>query len=124
MLGTAPVIAFLGTADPDAATVFYRDTLGLCFVADTPFAAVFDIGGTELRIQNVPSVTPTPQTALGWAVDQIEAAVSGLAARGVNFERFDGLAQDALGIWTAPGGARVAWFRDPDGNLLSHTRRQ
>ena len=121
MLGNAPVIAFLATADPLAATAFYRDTLGLAFVEDTPFALVFGAGGTELRIQKVPGVTPLAQTALGWSVREIEAEVAALAARGVQFEHFDGLPQDDAGIWTAPGGARIAWFRDPDGNLLSLT---
>ena len=120
MLTNNDPIAFVATADADAAVVFYRDVLGLTFVADDPFALVFDLNGTMLRIFKVETVTPLEYTALGWKVDDIEAAVRGLGEKGVRFERYEELEQDELGIWTSPG-ARVAWFKDPDGNTLSLT---
>lgn len=110
---------FVATTRPDAALPFYRDVLGLPLVATTPFALVFDNGGIPLRVQIAPPFQPLPFTVLGWTVDDIVAAVARLGANGVTFARFDGLEQDAQGIWTAPDGARVAWFRDPDGNVLS-----
>ena len=87
-------------------------------MSDDSFAVVFDAGGTELRLQRVRELTPHPFTALGWIVDDIGAQVRALVARGVTFERYDFMTQDELGIWSTPG-AKVAWFKDPDGNLLS-----
>ena len=121
MLSKSPLVAFVATAAPGAAKHFYGSVLGLRLLEDTPFALVFDAKGTSLRIQKVQHVSPAPHTVLGWAVRDIRAAVQGLAAKGVAFQRYDGLAQDQLGIWSAPGGALVAWFRDPDGNTLSLT---
>ena len=115
-------ILFLATANADASLAFFRDTLELGFVEDSPFALVFDAAGIMLRIQKVEAVTPVPYTALGFDVDDIAARVDALAERGVSFERFDFMPQDERGIWTTPDGARVAWFRDPDGNLLSLTQ--
>lgn len=113
------VVAFLATRHPDQAKAFYRDKLGLKFVSDDGFALVFDIDGTTLRIARVKELTPAPFTVLGWEVEAIEKTVADLDKKGVSFERFPGLAQDPLGIWAAPGGAKVAWFKDPDGNVLS-----
>jgi catechol 2,3-dioxygenase-like lactoylglutathione lyase family enzyme len=121
MLHTSPVIAFSATRDPERARAFYADKLGLKFVADEHFALVFEANGTMLRIQKAPSYTPLPFTQLGWQVANIERTVDVLSERGVVFERFDGFEQDERGVWTAPDGARVAWFKDPDGNLLSLT---
>jgi catechol 2,3-dioxygenase-like lactoylglutathione lyase family enzyme len=118
MLGTAKIQAFIPTRDAEAARRFYVEVLGLRFVADDSFALVFDAGGTELRLQRVPELTPHPFTALGWIVGDIVAQVRELSARGVTFERYGFAPQDELGIWTTHG-AKVAWFKDPDGNLLS-----
>ena len=122
MLANAKVMAFIATAQPETAKAFYQQLLGLRLVADTPFALVFDAGGTELRVQKVQGVSTAPYTALGWAVPDIAAAVRRLAGAGIAFERYVGLAQDAAGIWTTPDGAQVAWFKDPDGNTLSLTQ--
>ncbi len=119
MLDDARVTAFLATTDAARATRFYGATLGLRRVSEDGFALVFDANGVELRLQKVAAFTAQPFTALGWQVDRIAAVVAELVVAGVAFERFPGLAQDAAGIWDAPSGARVAWFRDPDGNLLS-----
>jgi catechol 2,3-dioxygenase-like lactoylglutathione lyase family enzyme len=121
MLEHAPLIAFVATARPAEALHFYRDLLGLELVDDGPFALELRHGGVQLRVQKVVAVTPVPWTVLGWRVDAISPTVAALAARGVACERFAGMEQDAGGIWTSPSGARVAWFRDPDGNLLSLT---
>jgi catechol 2,3-dioxygenase-like lactoylglutathione lyase family enzyme len=122
MLGNSPVITFVATTKPDAARAFYEGVLGLAFVADDPFALVFDASGVMLRMFKVESHTPPSYTVLGWTVPHIEAMIDGLAARGVTFERFAGMEQDARGIWMSPSGARVAWFKDPDGNVLSLTQ--
>jgi catechol 2,3-dioxygenase-like lactoylglutathione lyase family enzyme len=114
----APV-AFLATTNPARARAFYEDTLGLALVADDEFALVFDLRGTRLRVTRVDRLEPQPFTVLGWHVQDAEASVRMLIARGVTFERYPSLEQDALGIWTAPSGTRVAWFKDPDGNVLS-----
>ena len=121
MLTDQQLIAFLATARADAALVFYRDVLGLRFVADEYVALVFESSGVMLRIQKVEQHTPFPYTALGWKVMDITAKVSELTQRGVRFERFPGMAQDDAGIWASRSGARVAWFKDPDGNVLSLT---
>lgn len=122
MLQTATLIAFVTTADGERALGFYRDVLGLRLVADEPFAVVFDANGVTLRVARADTVHPAPYTVLGWRVDDVAATVDGLTARHVAFERFGSLEQDDRGIWTSPAGARIAWFRDPDGNLLSLTQ--
>jgi len=122
MLGHDNPIAFLATKNADVAREFYAQTLGLRFVADEQFALVFDLNGVMLRIFKVQDLQPARQTVLGWRVADIVAKVKELNERGVTFERFEGMSQDALGIWTSPTGARVAWFRDPDGNALSLTQ--
>lgn len=119
MLDTAPPIAFVSTTDPERARAFYQDTLGLAFVADEGFALVFDLAGVMLRVTRVDELRPQPFTILGWRVEDPEATVRELAGRGVAFERYPGMEQDELGIWRSPAGGRIAWFRDPDGNVLS-----
>jgi catechol 2,3-dioxygenase-like lactoylglutathione lyase family enzyme len=122
-LASSSLVAFVGVCDPDRAKRFYRDTLGLRLVSEElPFALVFDVQGTMLRVTVVPEVKPAKFTVLGWKVPDIQAAVSSLDKEGVEFQRYAGLQQDGLGIWTSPSGARVAWFHDPDGNLLSVTQ--
>jgi catechol 2,3-dioxygenase-like lactoylglutathione lyase family enzyme len=101
------------------ARTFFENVLGLRFVVDDKFALVFDANGTMLRVATVKDFTPFPFTILGWEVSGIEIVVAGLQEKGVTFERFSFLEQDKLGIWAAPGGAKVAWFKDPDGNTLS-----
>lgn len=122
LLTSSDPIAFLATRDPARARAFYEDTLGLDLVADEPFALVFNAHGTMLRISKVREFTPAPYTVLGWKVADIPSAVKELERKGVVFERYAGLAQDELGIWTSPGGAKVAWFKDPEGNTLSLTQ--
>ena len=122
MLGSCKVVALVATADSARARVFYQDVLGLELVSDDMFAAVFNAGGTMLRVTKVPEAVTAPYTVLGWQVSDIHTVVAGLAAKGVEFQRYAGMAQDDLGIWTTPGGAaKVAWFKDPDGNTLSLT---
>lgn len=123
MLGGSRLMAFLATTDSARARAFYEGVLELHLVSDDRFALVYDAQSTELRIQKVERLMPHPHTALGWSVDSIAAAVGEIAARGGRFERFPALAQDEAGIWTSPSGARVAWLKDPDGNLLSLTEK-
>jgi catechol 2,3-dioxygenase-like lactoylglutathione lyase family enzyme len=119
MLGSSKIVAFIPVTDTSRAKAFYVDLLGLALVDDTPFALVCDADGTAVRITPVGDLSPQPFTVFGWAVDDISAMSRALAAAGVELLRFDGLDHDALGVWTAPGGDRVAWFHDPDGNVLS-----
>jgi catechol 2,3-dioxygenase-like lactoylglutathione lyase family enzyme len=113
---------FLATANAERSRAFYERVLGLTFVADEQFALVFHVGPSTLRIQKVDRVQTLPYTALGWVVADIHLTVRGLSEAGVAFERFEGVNQDSEGIWQAPGGTRVAWFRDPDGHVLSLTQ--
>ena len=122
MLGSYSLIAFVATANPEVAKKFYGETLGLRFVSQDPFALVFDAGGTMLRVAVVREHQPAGYTVLGWSVPNIAAAVRELSGRGVVFERFQGMQQDASGIWQSPSGAQVAWFKDPEGNILSLTQ--
>ena len=118
-LGDARIVSFVGVSDLDAAELFYGGVLGLSLEDVRPFALVADTGASQLRITAVGDVHAAPHTVLGWQVNDIEATVDELVAKGVQFNRYDGLEQDDRGIWTAPGGARIAWFRDSDGNTLS-----
>jgi catechol 2,3-dioxygenase-like lactoylglutathione lyase family enzyme len=124
ILGLSKLVAFAPTTDPAKARAFYEGVLGLRLVADeAPFALVFDANGTMLRVTTVHEHHPQPFTVLGWEVESIETTVRRLTADGVEFLRFPGMNDgDALGIWTSPGGARIAWFHDPDKNVLSLTQ--
>jgi catechol 2,3-dioxygenase-like lactoylglutathione lyase family enzyme len=122
MLKNAKIMTFVGTLDASRAKAFYRDTLGLTLMEENSFALVFDAKGTMLRVTNVRELNPAQYTVLGWEVPDITASVKQLAAAGVTFSRYDALKQDADGVWTSPSGARVAWFPDPDGNVLSLTQ--
>ena len=115
-------MAFLATRDGARARAFYETTLGFEVVSDDGFAIALNARGTMVRIQKVAAFEPHPFTALGWAVPDIGGAVQQLVAAGVVFERFAGVDQDEQGIWRAPSGVRVAWFKDPDGNTLSLTQ--
>jgi catechol 2,3-dioxygenase-like lactoylglutathione lyase family enzyme len=121
MLGKNTLVAFVATTDGERARLFYGDVLGLKVVSDDPYAVVCEVNGAPLRIQKVDSFRPQGFTVLGWEVADIDATVDALAARGVEFQRYDGMNQDARAVWSAPSGARVAWFKDPDGNTLSVT---
>jgi catechol 2,3-dioxygenase-like lactoylglutathione lyase family enzyme len=123
MLGDFKLVAFLATTDAARARAFYEGVLGLRFVSEDDFAVVYDAQGIELRLQKVRELTPHPHTALGWSVTGIDRVVREIVARGGQFERFSPLVQDAVGIWKSPSGARIAWLRDSDGNLLSLTER-
>ena len=122
MLGEHKLMAFVATRDGARAREFYETTLGLRVIFDDDYALAVDANGTMLRIQKVGAYTPHPFTALGWQVAEIALTVDALGERGVQFERFPGMRQDARGIWHSPSGARVAWFKDPDGNTLSLTQ--
>jgi catechol 2,3-dioxygenase-like lactoylglutathione lyase family enzyme len=119
MLNLAKIVAFIPTRDSDQARPFYENVLGLPVVSEDGFATVFDCHGIMLRVVKAPPFTPQPFTVLGWEVERIEDEIKALQARGVKFERFPGMPQDELGMWSAPGGSKVAWFKDPDGNILS-----
>jgi catechol 2,3-dioxygenase-like lactoylglutathione lyase family enzyme len=123
MLDGSSLMAFLATTDSARTRAFYEDVLGLRLISDDPFALVHDAQGTELRIQKVERFTPQPHTVLGWAVGSIDEVVRAVIAKGGRFERYPQLRQDDAGIWTSPSGARIAWLKDPDGNLLSFTEK-
>lgn len=122
MLQNAKIMTFVGTRDAARAKAFYRDTLGLALVEENSFALVFDSNGIMLRVTNVRELNAAQYTVLGWEVPDITAALKSLAGAGVAFSRYPGMTQDEDGIWTSPGGARIAWFQDPDGNVLSLTQ--
>lgn len=125
MLGSADLIAFVPTRDPAKARKFYTEVLGLDFISEDPFALVFNSRGTTLRIANVSQMKgfkPAPFTIVGWQVTNVGDTAGDLVKKGVRFERFPGMEQDAQGIWKSPSGAQVAWFKDPDGNILSITQ--
>jgi catechol 2,3-dioxygenase-like lactoylglutathione lyase family enzyme len=113
------VVTFLLTTKPDEAIAFFRDKLGFSFLRDDGFALVFDMKGTMLRVGKVPSFTPAQNTVLGWESRDIAAAIDALVQKGVVFARYPSMRQDEHGIATFPNGDKVAWFTDPDGNVLS-----
>ena len=122
MLGSQKLIAFVATREPARAKAFYGDKLGLRLVSEDAFALVFDAAGVNLRVTKVEQVVPAPYTVLGWDVDDIVATSQALTRAGIVPERFHGLQQDDHGIWRSPSGARILWFKDPDGNTLSLTQ--
>ncbi len=121
---TAAPCTFVLTADRARAKPFYADVLGLRFLGEDGHAATFDAGNrTPLRLTDLPGHVAAGHTVLGWNVGDIRETVRALAAKGVAFKVYDGFGQDGDGIWRAPGGgAQVAWFTDPDGNVLSLTQ--
>jgi len=121
MLDSADLVSFVGVSDLDRAQHFYGDRLGLLLSDERPFALVAERAGTMLRITAVDNVSPVSHTVLGWSVSDLDAMVDRLVARGVTFARYEAMDQDERGVWTAPGGSRIAWFLDPDGNILSLT---
>ena len=120
MLGKNDIVAFVPTSDGKKAKAFYKDVLGLTFVSDDGFALVFSANGTMIRIARAGSFIPQQFTILGWQVKKIEQVVKKMQAKGVEFLHFPGMGQAESGVWNAPdGAAKVAWFKDPDGNTLS-----
>jgi catechol 2,3-dioxygenase-like lactoylglutathione lyase family enzyme len=119
-LGKYNIIGFVTIVDVERAKRFYSETLGLRLVSEEPpFALVFDANGIMLRLGMGKQLPPISGTVLGWQVPNIEVALAELEGSGIRFERYEGLNQDSSGIWTSPTGARVAWLKDPDGNVLS-----
>jgi len=122
MLESSSIIAFVPATDLARARGFYENTLGLRFVEQSDFACVFDANGTMLRITAVSKVANPGYTVLGFRVDDMEAVVHALTLNGLKFTQYDGMDQDQNGIWSTPGGDKVAWFTDPDGNNVSLTQ--
>ena len=121
MLSKETLKAFIPTVKPAEAKVFYRDILGLKLLSEDVFALEFDANGILFRVITVQEFTPHPFTALGWNVKDIAATIKALNAKGVFCQKYDLMEQDELGIWASPGGSKVAWFKDVDGNVLSLT---
>jgi catechol 2,3-dioxygenase-like lactoylglutathione lyase family enzyme len=127
MLAQAPIIAFVTVSSAHHALHFYRDTLGLTMTEETPYAIVFDCSGVMLRVAINPpadgdALQPSGSTVLGWKVADIAATIEELQAKGIKFQQYGFIPQDELGVWTTPDGTKVAWFADPDGNVLSLTQ--
>ncbi len=122
ILGSQELVAFVATRDPRRAKEFYRDTLGLPLVSEDEFALVFDAAGTMLRVTPVQELAAAKYTVLGWQVRDIIWTATHLQKAHVALEHYPGMKQDELGIWNSPSGAKVAWFKDPDGNTLSITQ--
>lgn len=121
-LGSQKIIAFVATTDLARAREFYGDTLGLHLVSEDQFALVFDAAGTMLRVTLVQQVAAGKYTVLGWHVTDIVRTAKQLQNSHIALEHYPGMQQDELGIWKSPSGARVAWFKDPDGNTLGITQ--
>ena len=118
-LASEKIVAFAATTNQERAEEFYGGVLGLPLISQDGFALVFDANGVMLRVATVREVAQAQYTVLGWEVSDIVGKVKDLEQAGVKFERYSFPGQDEKGIWTAPSGARVAWFKDPDGNILS-----
>jgi catechol 2,3-dioxygenase-like lactoylglutathione lyase family enzyme len=119
MLTAGKMVGFIATTDYEKARAFYEGKLGFVFVSQDQFALVVLAGEHKVRIAKVPAFTPFPGTVLGWEVSDVKAVVLWLKDRGVLTERYPFVADKELGIWTTPAGDHVAWFKDPDGNVLS-----
>jgi predicted enzyme related to lactoylglutathione lyase len=121
MQPTAELVAFVPSTDLERSQTFYESVLGLGVDEVTAYACVARSGATTLRITMAEGMRPQQFTVLGWTVEDIRGELAALRERGVEPLRYEGMGQDADGVWTAPGGAQVAWFTDPDGNVLSFT---
>jgi catechol 2,3-dioxygenase-like lactoylglutathione lyase family enzyme len=119
MLASSVLQTIVWTSRIAEAERFYSDILALPLKGKSHGALIYDVGGSDLRVSPVPSTQPSAHTVLGFAVTNVRAIVELLAERGVRFERIAGFSHDSAGVLTTPDGAQVAWFRDPDGNLLS-----
>lgn len=122
MLNKEKIVAFVPTRDPNQARYFYEGILGLRVISQDDFAVVFEANGTMLRVTSVQNFQPQQFTILGWDVVDIEGSVSRLSERGIKLENYGMAGQDQRGIWKSPSGARIAWFKDPDGNVISLTQ--
>jgi catechol 2,3-dioxygenase-like lactoylglutathione lyase family enzyme len=119
MLGSAKIVGFVPTSDYDKARAFYEGKLEFEFVSIDQYALVMSVGGHRIRIAKIPNFAPLQGTILGWEVTDIEAVVTWLRDRGVALEKYPFVQDRELGIWTTPTDDKVAWFKDPDGNILS-----
>jgi catechol 2,3-dioxygenase-like lactoylglutathione lyase family enzyme len=119
MTPDSKIIGFIPVSDGVRALDFYQNLLGLRFLSHDAFAIVLESNGNIIRLVRIEEFTPAPYTILGWQVEDIDGAVKELLAKGLVFQRYSFLQQSEDGIWTAPEGAKVAWFHDPDGNVLS-----
>ena len=119
MLDRSSLIAFVPTRDAARSRMFYEDMLGLRFVSDDSFAVVMDANGTMIRIVRLGDFTPAPYTIVGWQVEDIHQTIAAMSGKGIEFKRYSYFEQREDGVWSAPDGAQVAWFSDPDGNTLS-----
>ena len=119
MLGNSRLQTIIWTSRGAEAEQFYTDVLELPLRGKSDGALVYDVNGSDLRVSPVPSTQPTAHTVAGFAVDHLDPIVTELGRRGVTWERFSGFPHDERGIVVTPDGAKVVWFRDPDGNLLS-----
>jgi catechol 2,3-dioxygenase-like lactoylglutathione lyase family enzyme len=122
MLADKELKAFVPTLKPDSARSFYKDILGLELLSEDNYALEFNANGTLLRVIIVQELKPQAFTVLGWNVSDIAATIKSLNKKDIVCENYDFLDQDNLGVWTSPGGSKVAWFKDPDGNVLSLTQ--
>ncbi len=121
MLDNKELKAFVPTVMPDKAKTFYKDILGLKLLSEDNYALEFNANGVLLRVTIVPELKPQGFTVLGWNVPDISSEIKSLKSKGIVCEKYSFLDQNDLGVWTAPGGSKVAWFKDPDGNILSLT---
>jgi predicted enzyme related to lactoylglutathione lyase len=119
MLADKKIKAFIPTANPAKSKTFYNVIVGLDLLAEDDYGMEFNANGTVLRVNFVKELKPHPFTVLGWTVKDIASEIRSLNRNGITCERYQFLVQDHLGIWTSPNGTKVAWFNDPDGNILS-----
>jgi catechol 2,3-dioxygenase-like lactoylglutathione lyase family enzyme len=119
MLASGKMVGFIPTKDYDKARAFYEGRLGFEFVSLDQFALVMNVGGHMIRIAKVPNFAPLQGTILGWQVENIESVATWLRDHGVPPEKYPFAQDQNLGIWTTPDGSKVAWFKDPHGNILS-----
>ena len=123
MLTDKKLKAFVPTIMPEKAKSFYREILGLELLSEDEYALEFNANGVLLRVITVPALKPQEFTVLGWNVNDISSLIQSMNKMGVFCEKYSFLKQDILGVWTSPGGSKVAWFKDPDGNVLSLTEQ-
>ncbi len=121
MFGSTKAFSGFSVDDLAAAKAFYGDVLGLRVTEDNGLLTLHIAGDRDTLVYPKPNHTPATYTILNFPVEDVDRAVDELVTRGVTFQRYDGMGQDAKGI-ARQGGRLIAWFTDPAGNILSVLR--
>lgn len=119
MLSQSTIIAVIAVQDIVTAREFYEDILGLELIDESPEGILYKSGDGRLLLYESPNGGQNPATSAAWVVDDVEACVDELKDKGISFEHYDDMPVEWQGDLAVSGDMKSAWFKDPDGNILS-----